>query len=201
MKIFSPVISGSFIANIITSSFEIKSTTGSVLFITGSNVGLFNPNPTRSFDVIGAIAATTYYGDGSQLTGIGSVAFPYTGSARITGSLTINGALQATEKSFNIPHPTQEGKRLIYGVLEGPEHAVYCRGRVTDDVIELPEEWSGLVDENSLTVQLTPVGHFQTIYVKEIKNYKIYLTCEDIIDCFYFVQGTRKDIQKLQIIQ
>ena len=201
MKIFSPVISGSFAANIITSSFEIRSTIGSVLFITGSRVGLFNTNPTRSFDVIGAVAATTYYGDGSQLTGIGSVMFPYTGSAGISGSLTINGALQATEKSFNIPHPTQEGKRLIYGVLEGPEHAVYCRGRIQKEEIELPEEWTGLVDEKTLTVQLTPIGHFQSIYVGEIKDNKVYLKCEDHIDCFYFIQGTRKDINKLQIIQ
>jgi hypothetical protein len=201
MKIYSPVISGSFVANIITSSFEIRSTTGSVLFISGSNVGLFNPNPTRSFDVIGAVAATTYYGDGSQLTGIGSVAFPYTGSARITGSLTINGALQATEKSFNIPHPTQEGKRLIYGVLEGPEHAVYCRGRINNETIELPEEWIGLVDEKTITVQLTPIGHFQSIYVGEIKNNKVYLNVRTILIVITLFKVLVKILPKLQIIQ
>jgi hypothetical protein len=85
--------------------------------------------------------------------------------------------------------------------LEGPEHAVYCRGRINNETIELPEEWTGLVDEKTITVQLTPIGHFQSIYVGEIKNNKVYLKCEDHIDCFYFVQGTRKDIPSLQIIQ
>ena len=28
-------------------------------------------------------------------------------------------------KSFDIEHPSKEGKRLIHGSLEGPEHGVY----------------------------------------------------------------------------
>ena len=39
----------------------------------------------------GAISASTYYGDGSNLTGISSDPFPYTGSAIISGSLEIIG--------------------------------------------------------------------------------------------------------------
>ena len=73
--------------------------------------------------------------------GNGTSAMQTSANLTFNGStLTINGTLEATEKSFNIAHPTQPGKRLIYGVLEGPEHAVYCRGTVKDDVIELPEE-------------------------------------------------------------
>jgi hypothetical protein len=40
----------------------------------------------------------------------------------------MTGALTAASKSFDIPHPTKEGFRLRYGVLEGPEHGVYFRG-------------------------------------------------------------------------
>lgn len=202
MKIYSPSITGSVDADITGGTFSVTRGVTPLFFMTSNgNLGIGTNAPQRSLDVAGDVAANTYYGDGSQLTGIGSAAFPYTGSARILGSLTINGVLAATEKSFIIDHQTKPGQKLVYGVLEGPEHAVYCRGRVTEDVIELPEDWKWLVEESSLTVQLTPIGHFQTIYIKEIKNNKVYLMCEDIIDCFYFVQATRKDIEKLQTIQ
>ena len=39
----------------------------------------------------GFVSASTYYGDGSNLSGISSDPFPYTGSAEITGSLEVIG--------------------------------------------------------------------------------------------------------------
>lgn len=116
----------------------------------------------------------------------------------VNGNVRVNGTLEATEKSFNIAHPTKEGKRLIYGVLEGPEHAVYVRGRASNGVIELPEEWTGLVHEDSLTVQLTPIGR-SCAWVEEIKDNKVYFGIDHGHECFYFVQGTRKDVDFLQI--
>jgi hypothetical protein len=202
MKIYSPSITGSFAADITGNTFSVSRGVTPLLYMTSNgNIGIGTNAPQKSLDIAGEISAITYFGDGSQLTGIGSAAFPYTGSARVSGSVIINGVLAATEKSFIVDHQTKPGQKLVYGVLEGPEHAVYCRGRVHDDYIELPEDWTWLVDESSITVQLTPIGHFQTIYVKEMKNNKIQLMCEDIIDCFYFVQATRKDIEKLQTIQ
>ncbi len=41
----------------------------------------------------GSVTATTYFGDGSNLTGVVAGTFPYTGSADITGSLTVDGTL------------------------------------------------------------------------------------------------------------
>jgi len=115
------------------------------------------------------------------------------------------GTLEAREKSFVIPHPTQHGKKLVYGALEGPEHGVYTRGRVTGSIIELPEEWHGLVHEESLTVQLTPVGKHQNLYVDKTTNYQIFIKNSNLlvkkIDAFYFVQGTRKDIKPLKTIR
>jgi hypothetical protein len=122
------------------------------------------------------------------------------GSANITGSLYITNVLEASEKSFNIPHPTQEGKRLIYGVLEGPEHAVYVRGHVTESIIELPEEWAGLVDETTITVQLTPIRKRQpNLYVEDIRDNKIYIKTGmfESINAYYLVQGMRKDVPQL----
>lgn len=125
----------------------------------------------------------------------------------VNGTLTVPvdtivaGTLYAHEKSFSIEHQDLPGQRLVYGVLEGPEHAVYCRGRVQNETILLPKEWEWLVDPNSITVNLTPVGHYQTVYIKEIKNNTIILHSDDMVDCYYFIQATRKDIPQLQTIQ
>ena len=129
----------------------------------------------------------------------------------VTGSITSNsdisttGTLEARVKSFVIPHPTQEGKQLRYGVLEGPEHAVYYRGKTTSNTIELPEEWTGLVDENSITVQLTPIGTYQKLYVQKISNNTIFIKNNNFlfkkINAFYTVHGTRKDVDPLQKIK
>jgi hypothetical protein len=53
---------------------------------------------SNSLDVTGSISASTYYGDGSNLTGINSGSWDgiFTGSAEITGSLTIDGAIYTT---------------------------------------------------------------------------------------------------------
>ena len=116
--------------------------------------------------------------------------------------LMIIGGLQATTKSFNIEHPTKPGKRLVYGVLEGPEHGVYTRGRTTEKTILLPEEWTGLVDQDSITVQLTAVGKPIMIYVVDIKDNKVFVDADaENIEYFYYIQATRKDIEKLQIEQ
>ena len=40
----------------------------------------------------------------------------------------------------------------MYGAIEGPEFGVYVRGKVNGNIIELPEEWVGLVDESTITV-------------------------------------------------
>lgn len=108
--------------------------------------------------------------------------------------------LRYGSKSFLIDHPTKPGMKLEYGCLEGPEHSVYCRGKVLNrDYIELPQEWTGLVDETTITVSLTPIGAHQDIIVKRIGENKIFLQSKGgmPIHCFYHVFGTRKDIPRL----
>jgi hypothetical protein len=109
-------------------------------------------------------------------------------------------SLRYGSKSFLIDHPTKPGMKLEYGCLEGPEHSVYCRGKVLNrDYIELPLEWTGLVDETTITVSLTPIGAHQDIIVKRIDENKVYLQSKGgmPIHCFYHVYGTRKDIPRL----
>ena len=46
-------------------------------------------------------------------------------------------------KGFDIKHPNKEKHRLRHVCVEGPEAAVYCRGRVCNgkNVIDLPDYW------------------------------------------------------------
>jgi hypothetical protein len=122
-----------------------------------------------------------------------------------TGNCTISGTLYATSKSFKIDHPTKPGKKLIHGSLEGPENGVYIRGRTKDGIIDLPEYWTGLVDENSITVQLTAIGKGQKLYVDNIEDNNVYIGNDNLInkdiDCFYFIQAERKDVAKLEVVQ
>ncbi len=112
-------------------------------------------------------------------------------------------------KPFDIKHPTKgEGHRLRYACIEGPEVAVYHRGRLKEsNVIELPYYWKDLVHADSITVQLQPIGSNQNLVIQEFNNEFIVIaedsTNTDLItdlstiDCFYHVYGERKDINPL----
>ena len=118
-------------------------------------------------------------------------------------------AADASPKPFDLVHPTKgEGHRLRYACIEGPEVAVYCRGRLKEsNVINLPDYWKDLVHEDSITVQLQPIGSNQNLVIQEFNNEFIVIaedsTNTDLItdlstiDCFYHVYGERKDINPL----
>ena len=119
------------------------------------------------------------------------------------------GSADARPKPFDLVHPTKgEGHRLRYACIEGPEVAVYCRGRLKEsNVIQLPYYWKDLVHEDSITVQLQPIGSNQNLVIQEFNNEFIVIaedsTNTDLItdlstiDCFYHVYGERKDINPL----
>jgi len=114
----------------------------------------------------------------------------------------VTGLLTATTKSFLIDHPTKAGMKLQYACLEGPENGVYVRGKLeAEDVIELPEYWTGLVHSDSITVNLTPCGAGQQLYVDRIEDNKVYVVNETgkPVKCFYTVYGERKDVDNLTV--
>jgi hypothetical protein len=117
-----------------------------------------------------------------------------------TYKLQVNGSFAATTKSFVIPHPTKPSYHLRYGSLEGPENGVYVRGRGREFVIELPEYWTKLIDPDSITVNLTPVGRAQTLWVKKVEGNKVYVgsRCAEI-DYFYMVFAERADVDRLEV--
>jgi len=132
----------------------------------------------------------------------------FNGSVVINGVLRVNAftswlaSIVGNSKLFDIKHPTKgEGHRLAHGCLEGPELAVYYRGRLKDsNTITLPDYWKGLVHEDSITIQLQPIGdrHFH-LNVVECSSDKIVIKEADDkpIDCFYIVFAERKDTDKL----
>jgi hypothetical protein len=116
----------------------------------------------------------------------------------VTGAVNISGALTAASKSFDIPHPTKEGYRLRYGVLEGPEHGVYFRGKTNHKIINLPDYWTGLIDENSITVHLTPIKGAITHFVVDVKDNQIEIDSHNgIINTYFIVHAERKDVEKV----
>jgi hypothetical protein len=116
----------------------------------------------------------------------------------VNGNTNVTGTLTATVKSFIIDHPTKPTKKLQYGVLEGPEHSVYVRGRLTNEnTIVLPDHWHALVHEGTVTVNLTSIGKKQDLWVEEVNAHEIKIGSENEINCFYTVFAERKDIGKL----
>jgi hypothetical protein len=115
--------------------------------------------------------------------------------------VTANGDLSATSKSFLIPNKRKDGYLLRHGSLEGPEHGVYVRGKILgQNKIQLPDYWEWLVDENSISVHLTPIGSFQKYLVKSISTSEIEISNlenSENINCFYIIHGERKDIDKM----
>lgn len=129
------------------------------------------------------------------------VDFNFTGNTTQQGDSVVEGSFSAITKSFDIKHPTKEGYRITYGCLEGPEHAVYHRGRTNSDIIELPEYWSGLVDINTTTVQLTPNGVYTPHWVESIEGNQIRIKSESgNIDCYFLIHAERQDVPKILVV-
>ena len=108
----------------------------------------------------------------------------------------------AKPKPFDIKHPSKEGYRLRYACIEGPEVGVYCRGRVRGEkIIKLPDYWKDLVDVESISVQLQPIGSHQDIIVKRWDDEFIYLQAQGgmPVNCFYHVYAARKDVNPLYV--
>ena len=197
--IFTNNTGGTFNVTGITSSstFTGGTVTGATSFTNGLTANTFSSStfnsPITNTQII--------YSNSGTLTG--STGLTWVNSAT---TLTINGTLEATSKSFSIPHPTKEGKKLVYGSLEGPENGVYHRGKLyNEDTIILPEYWYKLVDKDTVTVQLTSIGKHQNLFVKEVFEDKVIVGIEGglftnkTINCYYVVYGERKDINKLEV--
>jgi hypothetical protein len=115
--------------------------------------------------------------------------------------LGIFASVAAPFKQFDIPHPSKSGMRLRHACIEGPEVGVYYRGRLSGtNIINLPEYWRELIDAETITVNLTPHGCYQELFVKSIEwgtKINIVNNSGGPIDCSYTVYGKRKDVPDL----
>ncbi len=105
-------------------------------------------------------------------------------------------------KLFDMPHPSEAGRRLAHACIEGPEVSVFYRGRCRNSKeIVFPSYWKDLVHINSISVQLQPVGAHQDIIVKRWDDKKVYLQSKGgmPIDCFYHIYAERKDVKPLVV--
>ena len=168
----------------------------------GVDLGDFSPvGAGRAVDVEGDVRVI---GNGGGAQGVDAVVI--NGDVFVTGRVDCGNkgrlasrfsTADSLGKSFDIKHPSKEGYRLRYACIEGPEVAVYHRGRCVGTEIVLPDYWKNLVYENSITVQITPIGKQEDIYVKSFDSEKVVLESDSDIDCFYMIVGERNDINPL----
>lgn len=119
----------------------------------------------------------------------------------ITAAFGAFSSVAAPFKQFDIPHPNKSGMRLKHACIEGPEIAVYYRGKLYNETkIILPDYWDNLIDIETITVSLTPHKIYQELYVKSIEWGKYINIANNLsgpIDCSYIVYAERKDVDKL----
>ena len=133
-----------------------------------------------------------------------------TGNQTVNGNVNVSGTVSSTFrgsinvqgwKGFDIKHPNKKGHRLRHVCVEGPEAAVYVRGTLKNsNIIELPEYWKGLIDPESISITLTPIGSYQELYIKNIewgKKVTVMNSTSGSIHCYYSIWASRIDGEPL----
>jgi hypothetical protein len=181
--------------------FETKGENDHGLHVEGDTkiVGDGRADNTLLIESAGQTDAVKITGGGTiQLRDDGDAIFSVgTGGALLSARFS---SADARPKPFDIKHPQRDGYRLRYACVEGPEVAVYYRGRVKNEkVIVLPSYWKDFVYEDSISVQLQPIGAHQDVIIKRWDSEKIYLQSRGgmPIDCFFHVYAERNDINPL----
>ena len=191
-------------ANLYRSAEDTIKTDGSLIVagnVTATNLisGNGTANYVTKWNGTKSVANSQIFDDGTYV-GINT-------AVNTTYRLQVNGSFAATTKSFDIVHPTISGKRLTYASLEGPENGVYYRGQNNNNEIILPHYWSGLVHDDSITVNLTAVGRrkdgkIRNYSVDQIGHNKVYIytdSNDNIYNYYYTIFAERKDVSKLVI--
>jgi len=134
--------------------------------------------------------------NGTNITEVRSLDMTGTGNIDGAGNANINNfnEINANVKNFDIEHPSKEGWRLRYSVLEGPEVGIYIRGKIQgNEVITLPDYWTDLIYHDSISVQLTPIEKACVHYVKEVNPSQITIGCEcGEVNAYYTIFAERK---------
>jgi len=163
---------------------------------------------TTSSFTINAASGGVRIGGVTTVTNTTNATSTVTGALQVAGGmgvgrdLWVGAGVYAATKSFLIDHPSKPGWKLVHGSLEGPENGVYVRGKVTgSNKIHLPDFWINLVDFDSITVNLTPIGKYQQLFVENIEGLEITIANAQDSDMnfFYTVWAERIDVDKLRV--
>jgi len=161
-------------------------------------------NGTQTTNGVNTVSGASIFNGATTITGVTTI----NGATTINGTLTVTGlatfsSVAAPFKQFDILHPSKTGYRLRHACIEGPEIGVYFRGKSKIDTITLPDYWKDLVHEDTITVNLTPIGQNQNLYVEYIKENQIkvgggvIVQGETQFNYHYTVFAERKDVNKL----
>lgn len=78
------------------------------------------------------------------------------------GTISADELIVTGVKNFKIPYPNNQDKEIWYACIEGPEAAAYTRGTAKlingEAKVALPDHFSAIIDESSITVILTPLS-------------------------------------------
>ena len=147
----------------------------------------------------------------SEISGKNGMISLYDAAGNIRVQLRASdGAIIGDIKSFKMEHPLNSNLEIYYASIEGPEAAAYTRGTAKlvngEAIVKLPEHFALVVNDKTLTVQVTPLSadseglavvkkSAEEIVVKELRggrgNY----------DFDYMVQGVRKGFEDFQVIR
>ena len=196
MNVFGP-IAANFYGTVNT--FGFKNNFGSNLtFGVKQTLGLLN-KIGLGVEVGGTVKAEPLNVEAAPAKVVAAPVTNIAGSLILTGVGDVASAINS-KKSFDIPHPTKEGWRLSHVCVEGPSADVYVRGKLeSGNRIQLPEYWKGLVDTESITINLTPIGHHQELYVEKIEWGKDVIVKNNKggpVHCYYHIMAERIDTEK-----
>jgi hypothetical protein len=93
---------------------------------------------------------------------------------------------------------------IRYVALEGPEAGTYFRGTARtvhgEAVIEVPESFRIVSDEEGMTVQLTPIGALSTMAVMSQDLNRILVRSNKDVAFHYLVQSVRRALRDWQAV-
>jgi len=212
-NVFAQISSGDFI--VADAGLISNNAAGYTILRAGGTQRIYIDNFASTIDITGSLNVgngtdINLVGGGNLETNGGNV--NTTGGSINIGGGAVNGTIPgsnvtvdvvtATIKNFVIDHPSPEkqGYKLRYSSLEGPEAGVYFRGKSTESIIDLPDYWVDLVDEDSITVSLTSFGSPCQHYIEDIRDNQVIIGCACGTPNYHFtVYGERKDVEKLVV--
>lgn len=126
----------------------------------------------------------------------------------VNGNLNVSGDIFGNSKNFVQDHPTDPTKQIIYTSLEGGEAGTYARGsgKLTDGqaIINLPEHFSLVTNNEGITVQLTLTSDTTGLYVASKSNKQIIVkqinNGKGNAAFDYLVNGVRKGYENRPVI-